>query len=154
MKYKITNQPDVSVVFLQGNIDERINEALAAMRPKLTARHVVFQCEGVNLINSIGISQWIAAMKGFEGLDVAFSHMPYPFVSLCRMIPLLKQGRTIHSMQVRYFCDGCADDDVQTILVTRQEALAAGRFPAAPCRRCRQPMTVDPNDADYIELFK
>lgn len=154
VKYKVVFEPDLTTVHFSGHIDEHIAEVLSDLRPQIKTKRAVFRCEGINLINSIGISTWIAHIKAFDDLDLAYSHLPYNFISLCQMIPVLTAHRTLLSFYVRYECEACAGDDLQFHMVERDESLKLGRFKPMPCSKCHTPMEPDPNDEDLIELFQ
>jgi hypothetical protein len=153
VKYTIKFAADHTTVLFKGHIDERIGEAMTEIRPQVKTHGVVFDLSAVDLINSIGISTWIAHLAAFDGLDVRYLRCPHSFVTLCEMIPVLVKGRRLESFFIRYACDSCAGTDVHYGLVTRAETVAAGGFPAMACPRCKKPMEHDPHDDDFKSFF-
>ncbi len=153
MKYKIKFASDLTTVAFDGAIDEHIGPVLAEIRAQIKTKEALFDLAKVGLVNSIGVSTWIAHMAAFDGMSVAFTRVPYTFISLCRIIPVLAQGRTIHSFEIRFYCDHCDDDEVQFGFVHREEALVTGVIKAAVCPSCKKPMEADPNDTDYVRFF-
>lgn len=156
MKYQIQFAADCTTVTFKGHIDERIGEVLAEIRPQVRTRVAVFDLAGIDLINSVGISTWIAHLSAFDSVDVCYMRATYAFVSLCSMIPVLLVGRRLESFQIRYSCPPCDDafDEVVLGWVTRDETLAAGKFRASTCPHCKKPMEADPHDEDFRTLFR
>ena len=56
MKYKIAYQPEVSLVYFSGNIDEHIGPVLIEIRGQMKGRRAVFDFTYLGQINSIGVS--------------------------------------------------------------------------------------------------
>lgn len=154
VKYKIQFAPDLTTVAFKGHIDERIGEALAEIRPQVKTAKAVFDLAGIDLINSIGISTWIAHLAAFKSIDLHYVRAPYAFVSLCQILPMLAVGRCLDSFQIRFHCGACNDDDERLGWVGRDETLATGKFKTLPCPRCKKPMEADPHDEDFKALFQ
>jgi hypothetical protein len=139
---------------LEGMIDERAGEVLREIRTQTKTPLLVFDCDGVTFINSIGVSTWIAHIKAFAGIDLRFVNATYPFASHCLIIPDLAGGGRIDSLYVRYYCEHCDTGDYQSSLATREEIAKQPRFRSLPCMRCRRPLAPDPDDGDFLALLQ
>jgi hypothetical protein len=154
LKYKVSYEPDQTTVRLSGPIDEHIGSVMEEIRSQVKGRRLVIDCDGVGLINSIGVSVWLAHIGAYTGYDLKFVRCPYTFTSLCLIIPSLPGTGSVESLYVRYLCAKCEDRDHRLVLADRTPTLAAGRFTEVPCPKCKRVMTPEPDDADLIEVFR
>jgi len=153
MRYKMTFTPDLTTAHLRGHVDEHVGETLSEVRRQIRTRRAVLDLGGLGILNSIGVSIWLAHIKAFDDLELVLTHCPFSFTSLCLLMPeLAGQGR-IQSFYVRYYCDHCHDDQEQPALVTEDEATALGGCPPSACRRCGRPMAPEEADLDLLQLF-
>ena len=153
MRYKMTFATDLTIAHLKGHVDEHVGGTLAEVRRQIRTRRAVLDLGGVGILNSVGVSIWLAHIKAFDDLELELTNCPHPFTSLVLLVPELAGKGRIHSFFVRYFCDHCADDEEQQGLVTSEETLALGTFPAKGCRKCGLAMGVEEADLDLLELF-
>lgn len=153
LKYKIAFEPERTTVQLIGSIDEHIGEILKEIRPQVPTKKLVFDCEKLALINSIGVATWLAHIAAFGDLELHFVNCPYQFTSLCLIIPDLTASGTVESLYVRFFCEEC-DGDHQNVLATRDETLKLGTFKLVPCPKCRNIMRLELDDEDFIQVFQ
>ena len=153
LTYKMTFADGITTAALDGMIDERAGEVLREIRTQVKTPAMVFDCDGVTFINSIGVSVWIAHIKAFSGLQLRFVNATYPFASHCLIIPDLAGGGRIDSLYVRYYCEHCDTGEYQLSLALRDDIAKQGRFRVLPCMRCRRPLGPDPDDGDFLALL-
>lgn len=155
VRYKIEFQPGVAIVRFKGDIDEHVGEALADIRPQIKVPKLILRCEGIGLVNSIGISTWIAHLRSFDGIKIEYSHVPYMFAALMNIMPTLTGAADITSVEAQYYCDKCDPDEPQLMHVTATEVKAFNKkLPPRACPKCKNALEGAENDIDFAELFK
>ena len=152
LKFKVAYAPNHTLVRLTGPIDEHVLSALDDLKPQLRSNRVIFDCEGISFINSIGAANWIAYLGDCAGFDVSFIKCPPAFTNLCLILPDIKGSGRIDSVFVHYYCPGC-EEELDAQLVNRVELTASG-FPPRQCPQCRSPMALDPEDEDFGDLMR
>ena len=153
MRYKMTFEPELTTAHLRGHVDEHVGQALAEIRRQIRTRRAVLELSGLGILNSVGVSIWLAHIKAFDDLELGLAQCPYPFTSLALLVPELAGNGRIQSFYVRYYCDRCGDDEEQQGLVTAADAQALRAYPPLACRRCGTAMVNEEADLDLLQLF-
>lgn len=151
LKCKVAYEPNLTVIRLTGPIDEHVSEILADLRPQVKTPHVIFDCEHITFINSIGAANWIAHIRGYGDHELNFIKCPAVFTSLCLMMPDLTGDGQLDSLYVRYYCPAC-EEELNDQLIGRND-IQRDDFPARTCPRCQAAMAVDPEDEDFRDLL-
>ena len=152
LKYKVSYEPNLTIVRLNGPIDEHVSDALEDLRPQVKTPKLIFDCEHLSFINSIGAANWMALMREYSTIELCFVKCPTVFTNLCLILPDLTGGGRIDSLFVHYFCPGC-EEELDNQLVHRAEIVKSG-FPPRSCPKCQTAMAVDPEDEDFGELLR
>lgn len=153
MKYKIAYQPEVSLVYFSGNIDEHIGPVLIEIRSQMKGRRVVFDFTYLAQINSIGVSNWLAHIKAFDDLEVVYENCPQTFSSLWLMIPHFGGKGRLASLFAHYYCMACDSGHYHKTLVRQEDCVKANGFPPMPCPTCQKPMQPEPSDQEFLTIF-
>jgi hypothetical protein len=114
---------------------------------------VVFNCEHLGIINSIGAATWVSNIGAFSDLRMAFRNCPHTFTALCLMLPGFTATGVVESLYVRYNCSGCMRLG-RAILAHREEALRQGGFKPVQCPTCGRPMQPDEDDEELIGVLR
>lgn len=136
---------------LRGVIDE--NAALDALAMQLGA-HNVLDLEGVERLNSMGVSGWIrftrAAASSSQAITLAKCSVA--FVAQFASIADLTAGVTITSVMAPYSCEACGARATRCIDVGAPvEAQVAAPF---ACPRCQKPMAFDDLAEHYFSFLR
>jgi hypothetical protein len=134
---------------LVGTIDERAD--LTPLRDLESASRVVLDLGGVTRINSVGVREWIRAMRAIpSSIEVVWERVAPVMVSQIAMIANFHGHSRIESFLAPYFCPEC--DAEQTFLLTPAEHLADGKAvaPIRDCPECGDPLVFDDIEADYL----
>ncbi len=153
MKYKIAYQPDVTLVYFSGNIDEHIGPVLAEISNQVKTPRLVFDLEFLGQINSIGVATWLAHIRSFDGVALTYENCPSTFSSLWQMIPGLGGKGILESMYSAYCCTKCDDGTYHKTLVHRAECRELEGFPPYPCPLCTTPMYPEESDRELLNIF-
>lgn len=137
MEHRIEERPDRTVVELIGDIDGGIAQALAAIRTAAKSRTIVFDCSRITRINSVGIAQWMAAMKQYAGTSYRYAFCNEQFIDAAVMIPQFPCDGWIESVTIDYHCEPCTN--VERVVYPCDgdtEALVARVEESRRCPKC------------------
>jgi len=134
MNYKIQHGAEVSVITLEGDINEEIRESLDEIEKELKSKQVVFDCEGVRKINSIGVRDWMLSLGRLANrCAVSFVNCPEVFVDMAVMVPTFTRGRPIRSFYATYVCEDCAVERTLLVEIKAGQAVLPGDCVCAKC---------------------
>ena len=153
LKFTVAFQPGQTSFRLSGNIDERVGPTLAEIRRRVVGQRVVFDCDGLGTVNSVGVAAWLTEIQDFAKLTLIFVNCPSPFIGTCLLVPGFILGGTIESLYVRYACVGCARGEGKTVLIERADVLSRGGLGPRPCPHCGGSMTSDEDEGDLLDLL-
>lgn len=135
---------------LTGQIDEDANYAAinaAGMN------HIIFDFQGVKLINSTGIQLWIKFLTSLPvGADIIFSRCAIRVVTQINLFPGFLGGRPVQveSFYAPYFCEAC-DSSCDILLDTNQHPVTSPmKAPKMQCPRCMRPAEFDGIEKKYF----
>lgn len=146
----IEGSPGEQVLEIQGVVDESADlsplDTFAAGGGTL-----VLDLGGIDRINSVGVREWIRAMKRIpDSVVVVWDHVSTAMVTQLNMIANFHGHGRIRSFYAPYYCAAC--DLEQRFLLTVAGDLAAGqaRAPAHTCPECSGPLEFDDIEEDYL----
>jgi len=118
----------------------------------------ILNFDGVTLINSSGIQQWIKFLEGVpKNVKIDFANCPLRIVNQLNLIPAFIAGRDVDvlSFYAPYYCEKC--DESQNILLDTakhfpdRNAIVA---PGAQCGKCKTAMEFDGIEKKYFLFMK
>ena len=141
-------------VALVGLMDEDADYSQLALTG---AASVVFDFQGVRLINSTGLLRWTKFLKSVPPeLGLAVERCSVRVVTQINMFPGFFAGRTasVRSFYAPYFCETC-DVSVDLLLDVARDFPTDGTFPAPEraCATCRGPLVFDGIEKKYFVLL-
>ncbi len=137
-----------TVLKLSGCVDES-----ADLQPIKTvaAGTLILDLGEVARINSVGVREWIRAMKTIpDNVQVWWDNVSTAMVAQLNMIANFHGHSRIRSFYAPYYCTDC--DLEQRFLLTMDDDLAEGRAvaPAHQCTECGAPLEFDDIEEDYL----
>ncbi len=155
LKIKVDLRGGVGHVDFAGSIDEEARYDRTNLRE---CSKVVFNLEGIELINSTGIQKWIAFIDALVG-SVFIERCSVRIVNQLNMFPGFfgKKVVTMKSLFVPYFCESC--DESKHVLVSCDqksvEFMKSGKCPGLPnCNQCSGSLEFDGIEKKYFAFAK
>lgn len=152
-KLKIDKQllEDKLTILLAGTIDED-----ADFKPieGLSQPEVVFDFEGVTLLNSCGIREWISYITKLPPqTHITYRKCPQIIIEQINMVHgFFREGSVIESFFAPYYCEKC-DKESKLLLLT--STIKNRRAPAASCPHCSaEDMEFDAIEEQYFHFLK
>jgi hypothetical protein len=136
---------------LSGQIDEAAD--YSPVQPG-DAKTVIFDFEGIKLINSTGLQRWIKFLAGLpKDVETVFARCSIRVVTQINMFPGFVAGRKvkIESFFAPYFCEAC--DGACDILVDATQhgsALTSFKAPKMKCPKCAGDAEFDGIEKKYF----
>jgi hypothetical protein len=154
LKADISNVDGKLVVLLTGQIDEDVKLPSADFS---SGSEVIFDFEGLTLINSCGIRDWVTWMKSIPaGKPVSFVNCPSILIDQVNMISgFVPASGKIGSFYVPYFCDEC--DDLKNILFTKGKEFDGEKCEVKEeiaCPTCGEEAELDVIKLKYFKFLK
>lgn len=141
-------RPDETVLHLVGTVDEHADLSLLS---RVEATSLVLDLAGVDRINSVGVREWIRAMKAIpDTVRVTWVRVSPAMVSQLSMIANFHGRARIRSFYAPYFCEACGWEG--QILMDPATDLQRDR-PTAPehtCPECGAKAALDDLEEDYF----
>lgn len=145
---EIRSDNGLTRVTIAGTIDEDADLSPLAQ----LSGSVELDLAGVRRINSIGIRDWIDAMRALsERCSVSFVRCSRAIVEQLNMIHGFLEHHTVRSFFAPMRCEAC-DRDVDQ-LFDRQEVAKDG-LPEVPCPSCGVPMELDEIEDTYLHFIR
>ena len=132
-----------------GCIDERSD--LSPLLSVSGANTLVLDLAGVERINSVGVRDWIEAMRQIPAdIAVYWERTAVPMVCQLAMIANFHGHSRIRSIMAPYYCNPC--DLEHQILLTVDKSLTSPPHTAPPfdCPDCGKTMEFDELEEDYF----
>lgn len=137
-----------AVLRLAGTIDEHSDlSRLHGLGPG----PVVLDLAEVRRINSVGVREWIRAMRAIpEPVEVFWDNVSPAMVTQLGMIANFHGHSRIRSFYAPYYCPAC--DLEQRYLLSVSADLSDGQPVAPPreCPECTEPLVFDDIEEDYL----
>ena len=153
LKSEVNKQGDKVMVKFVGAIDE---DCTLPQVDLAGVKELIFDFEGLNLINSCGIRDWVSWMKTIpSGVIAVFTKCPAILVDQINMINgFVPAGGYVQSFFVPYFCDEC--DDVVNKLFERGKDYNKGECDVAEeisCPKCSSEAELDVIKLKYFKFL-
>jgi ABC-type transporter Mla MlaB component len=149
MKHQSTTEGDVTTITLSGDMTEDVTAALTAIRGSKLAKQVVFDCERVDRMNSIGVGRWVQFLEQIgRGRSLAFEHCPPSFVDYANILPNFFCSGEVRSIFAPFTCGGRCGRAALVLLETKG-LTSAGLAPQL-CGKCEGQLSVDVDAEDYL----
>lgn len=150
-----TKTKDALLVTLAGAIDESVDYTVIDLKG---SSKIVFDFEGVKLVNSTGLQRWIKFLSGTPtGADLSFSKCSIRVITQINMFPGFLGGRPvkIESFYAPYFCEAC-DSSCDILLDTARDFKdpTAPKAPKMQCPKCKGPAEFDGIEKKYFLFLK
>jgi len=139
----------VVTLTVTGCIDERSD--LSPLLSLSGANTLVLDLAGVERINSVGVRDWIEAMRRIPAdIAVYWDRTAVPMVCQMTMIANFHGHSHIRSIMAPYYCNTC--DLEHQFLMTVDKALTSPPYeaPSFDCPDCGKPMNFDEMEEDYF----
>lgn len=134
MKIKVSALGEAALVLLSGDIDSDVEDVTSAIDAATGAKNLVFDCQDLRRINSIGVKGWINAIgRWSKDRTVAFRNCPHAFIDMAVMVPAFIGTCDVQSFQATFKCDNCHRESLQLIEVKGKQA--TGTQPTV-CAKC------------------
>ena len=134
MKFKVSAMGEAALVLLSGDIDSDVEEVVSAIDTAVGEKNLVFDCQDLRRINSIGVKGWINAVNRWgKRRPVAFRNCPHAFIDMAIMVPAFLGTCEIQSFQATFKCDNCGREALQLVEVKGKQA--TGTQPTV-CPKC------------------
>ena len=114
LKFNIEQQDQVLMVKVEGSINEDLQiEKLAHLK----APHMIFDVDGVKMINSCGIREWVRLIESFgSGVTLEYIKVPQIVIQQMNMISgFLSKNAKVTSFYAPYFIEDL-DEERQMLL--------------------------------------
>lgn len=151
-----TEKADRICVAFAGKIDENASYGSIILAGKTILE---FDFEKVELINSMGLQNWVSFMKGLPAnVSIHFTRCPLRIVNQMNLFPGFMGERNVivESFYAAYFCSTC--DGSFNNLLTRADVLKSGagkpKAPEQKCPKCQKPMEFDGIEDKYFGCVK
>ncbi len=134
MKFKVSAVGDAALVLLSGDIDSDIDDVTSAIDAAVGTKDLVFDCQDLRRINSIGVKGWIGAVHRWsQARTLAFRNCPHSFIDMSIMVPAFIGESAIQSFHATFKCDNCHREALTLIEI--QDRKATGTQPSV-CGKC------------------
>jgi len=150
-KLKIDRQdePGLSRLTFKGIIDEDADfeTAFESLKPS-----IVLNFEGIELINSCGVREWVQAVKAFpKGAKIIFEKCAPRIVEQANYVANFLGGGRITSFYAPYYCTKCKKE--VNILLEANASLAT-KAPQQKCPACKSAMDFDDIEEEYFAFLE
>lgn len=142
-----------SIVKFKGHISEESDYSSVKFDG---VQALLFDVDGITLINSIGIQKWIKFMASIPStIQLAIARCPLRIINQINLFPdfFAKKPVAYLSFYVPYFCEKC--DDSRSLLIEAQTIKP--QAPAAPpmkCPTCSSAMNFDGIENKFFAFMK
>lgn len=129
-----------TVVHLKGDLINDLRTSFEAMVLTFETRGIVFDCDSIERINSIGVRHWLMFLdKIGKAHEFRFRNCRESFMDTALMIPGFTRDRPIESFYTCYTCKDCNHEKSHFVPVN-------GKKPVVPeqmtCEKCGNKMLI------------
>lgn len=119
----------------------------------LEQKHISFDFNQVNMINSCGIREWIKFLEKIPPTTkVTYNNCPQIIIEQINMVHgFFRQGASINSFYAPYFCESC-DKEVKVHLTA--DKVKNRKAPKMECPRCGSDMEFDAIESQYFSFLR
>lgn len=149
LKIERLDEGSMSRISLFGIIDEDadLSQAFAKLKSK-----VLLNLEGITLINSCGVREWVQAVRSFpKGIEVIYEKCPPRIVEQANSVSNFLGNGRIATFFAPYFCSSC-NREVNILLAA--ETAPSGKAPSQKCPTCKGAMDFDEVEEEYFSFLE
>lgn len=127
-----------TVVRLRGDLINELADSFDAMGSLLETRSVIFDCEGIEKVNSIGVRHWLGFLDKLSKVHVfRFRNCGESFMDSALMIPGFTRNAPIDSFYVTLSCPDCSNESRMYISVAENKSHGNDKM---TCEKCGNQM--------------
>jgi hypothetical protein len=146
--YKVEKKDTSTTVFLRGDLVNDVKASFESLEALFDTRDLVFDCEGLGKINSIGVRHWLMFLDRIsKAHDFRFQSCREGFMDTAIMIPGFTRNRPIDSFYTSITCSGCTNEKSILVKVKKKKAI---RPDPVTCEKCGNGMVTSENFDDHI----
>jgi hypothetical protein len=150
LKAAVKRHGGSATVTLTGHLDEASEGVLTPLLPKLAKTDVLFDCHGIDQVNSIGFKAWIRFLKALETeATFALAQCGGAFLEYTGLMARTGYANRIVSVLVPYTCDGCRRTE-QVTYELDEGMDGSEEFAEIICSKCNGLMTSDVAAEDHL----
>lgn len=148
--WRVEPQDDQQWIILQQNLTERSNfDGLTGQ----LAKEVFFDLRHLALINSVGVSRWIAFLRQMpDSVVYHLAHCSVAFCAQASFVPDMVGRGDVISFYAPYYCPTC-DCDLERELHAAS-LQQSGDVPAMPCPTCGQDLVFEDVPERYLSFLR
>ena len=142
---------DQLVIVFSGLIDE--DSSFAEIEGKVQGS-VVFDFEGVSLINSCGIREWVNFLESVDkSAKLTYRNCRQIIIEQVNMVHgFIRDGATIESFYAPYYCESC---DKEFKIHLKVSDVVGGKAPVEKCPDCsNKELEFDAIEEQYFQFIK
>jgi DNA-directed RNA polymerase subunit RPC12/RpoP len=144
--YEANVNGETTVLMLKGPIDEDFKFDGAIETPAVN-----FDFQGIDLINSCGIREWIKFIEGVNG-QIKYVNVPQIVVEQINMVKgLLPESAVMETFATPYYCDEC---DKEVARMTHIDEVKSSEIHGHKCPECQGEMELDVIEKQYFLFVK
>lgn len=146
----MSGTPAARRLILAGRIDD--TAPLVGLVDQVRAAQLVIDTGGIVFINSIGVREWMRFLRALvaTGTQIRLENVAEVLVTQMNVIPELRAGAVITSVQAPYACEGCGAEVTQRVEIAAHDVvLRAGGAPVLVCPECGGRLVL----ADYPDRY-
>ena len=151
LHYKVEKKDSSTTVYLRGDLVNDVKASFESLEALFETRDLIFDCEGLGKINSIGVRHWLMFLDRIsKAHDFRFRNCREGFMDTAVMIPGFTRNRPIESFYTSIGCSGCSNEKSILVKVKKKKAI---RPEAVTCEKCGNLMeTADNFDDHFVNL--
>lgn len=140
-----------TVLRLTGIIDEEchLKKLWSDLKPE-----TVFDLEGIELINSAGVREWVRVIGGLpRGIKLILDKCSPRIVEQINYVSDFRGPGEIRSFYAPYFCPKCKKESNVLLLTADMKKRPVSKAPAQKCGLCRTPLEFDDVEEEYFAFL-
>jgi hypothetical protein len=151
LHYKVEKKETSTTIFLRGDLVNDVRTSFESLEALFETRDLIFDCEGLGKINSIGVRHWLMFLDRIsKAHDFRFRNCREGFMDTAIMIPGFTRNRPIDSFYTAITCSGCHNEKSVLFKVKKNKTVNPE---AIICEKCGNAMETSENFDDHIAKF-
>lgn len=153
--YLIEDQDDTTVVKFTGPINEEAGGPLNNLQNEASSgKMVVFDMEGIEYVNSLGIRTWINFLRTFgEGRSLEMRNCPPDVIVQINMIPKFAGTAKITSFKGFYICPECDHEQTEHFDCSVGTDAILEQNSTIKCQKCGAATEMESDEDIYFEFL-
>lgn len=150
MKFAVKTTTEYTEVALKGDIDEGAEAVLAEIKAKLKPGRIVFDCDNVQNVNSIGLRHWSSFVSSLTpGYTVEYINCATVLIDYASLSKSFLGGGKIVSFHAPYLCGSCSHS-FMTLFQTEAVRAKGGLDPVS-CPKCKRAGQLEVQEDVYLD---